>query len=175
MESGTMSARTTMESGTMSAKGHLWPVALVGLLAAGVVTNVAFMVVATRDPSFAVEPDYYRKAVEWDRTMAQEATNAELGWRVAARLEPGVGDTPRILATVRDRDGRPVRGARVSVEAFASVRAGEHTNIGLAPEGDGVYGAALPGARPGLWELRVRVTRGAQVFTQTVEDDLRGR
>ena len=32
------------------------------------------MRIANDDPSFAIEPDYYRKAVTWDSTLAQTFT-----------------------------------------------------------------------------------------------------
>jgi nitrogen fixation protein FixH len=131
------------------------------------------MVVANRDASFAVEPDYYRKAVEWDRTMAQAARNAELGWTVSARLEPGAGDRARLVTLVRDRAGAPLTGAAVVVEAFPSARAREIASVALEPTGDaGVHAGLLPSSRPGLWELRLRVTRGAEVFTRTLSQDL---
>ena len=52
-------------------RGWGWPVFLVGLLVAGVGVNLVLLVAATGDPSFAVERDYYRKGMEWDRTLAQ--------------------------------------------------------------------------------------------------------
>ena len=157
----------------MAAKGRYWPVAIVGLLVSGAAANIGFMVVASRDATFAVEPDYYRKAVDWDRAMAQEARNVELGWRVSAELEAGAGGRARLVARVTDREGRPVSDATVVVEAFPSARAREIASVTLAPAGAaGAYTATLPGARPGLWELRLRVTRGAQVFTRTLSQDL---
>jgi nitrogen fixation protein FixH len=157
----------------MAAKGWYWPVAIVGLLVGGAGANIGFMIVANRDATFAVEPDYYRKAVEWDRTMAQEARNAELGWQVSARLEPIDGGRARLVARVAARDGRPVTGAAVVVEAFPSARARDIASFTLTPAGpDGVYAVTLVRARPGLWELRLRVTRGAEVFTRTLSQDL---
>jgi nitrogen fixation protein FixH len=79
------------------------------------------------------------------------------------------------VARVTDRAGAPVAGARVAVEAFPSARAGQVVAAALEPEGDGVYAAGMPLGRPGLWELRVRVTRGEQVFTRTISQDLAGR
>jgi hypothetical protein len=157
----------------MGAKGRYWPVAIVGLLVSGAAANIGFMIVANRDATFAVEPDYYRKAVDWDRTMAQEARNVELGWRVSAQLEP-IGDgRARLVARVADRDGRPVTDAVVVVEAFPSARAREIASFTLAPAGAaGAYAVTLTRARPGLWELRLRVTRGEQVFTRTLSQDL---
>lgn len=160
----------------MKGKGWYWPLVVIGLLAGGAGSNVWLMLVATGDASFAVEPDYYRKALDWDRTMAQELRNVELGWSVSARLErAGRPGQARLAARVTDRAGAPLGGARVTVEAFASARASRIVSATLDPEGDGVYAASLPAGRPGLWELRVRVTRGADVFTQTISQDLRDR
>jgi len=157
----------------MAAKGWYWPVAIVALLVGGAAANIAFMIVANRDATFAVEPDYYRKAVDWDRTMAQEARNVDLGWQVSMRLEPVDGGRARLVARVADRDGRPVTGAAVVVEAFPSARARDIASFTLAPAGpDGTYAVMLTRARPGLWELRLRVTRGEQVFTRTLSQDL---
>jgi len=160
----------------MNGKGWYWPLVLAGLLVGSAGANIGFMLIATSDPTFAVEPDYYRKAIDWDKTMAQETRNAELGWAVSARLEqaarPGQG---RLVARVTDRAGAPVTGARVAVEAFPSARAGQVVTAALEPEGNGVYAGGIPLGRPGLWELRVRVTRGEQVFTRTLSQDLAGR
>ena len=48
---------------------------IVALLVGGAGANVGLMLVATSDASFAVEPDYYQKALAWDETMAQAARN----------------------------------------------------------------------------------------------------
>jgi nitrogen fixation protein FixH len=157
----------------MSARGWYWPVIIVALLVGGAGANIGLMIVANRDPSFAVEPDYYRKAVEWDRSMAQEARNAALGWRASARLEPADAGRARLVALIRDRAGAPVAGAAVVVEAFPSARAREIASFTLAPAASaGAYTVMLPRARPGLWELRLRVTRGEEVFTRTLSQDL---
>ena len=41
--------------------------------------------IATRDPGFALERDYYQKAVNYDRVIAQRGENARLGWSVVTR------------------------------------------------------------------------------------------
>jgi nitrogen fixation protein FixH len=154
-------------------RGWFWPALVGALLIGGVGANVGLMVAATRDPSFAVERDYYRKALHWDETMAQEATNAALGWSVAVAVEPAeVPGRARIRARVADREGRPVTGARVAVEAFPSARASHVLSLVLPPDAGGGYAATLELERPGLWELRFRVERDGQVFTRTLVRDL---
>jgi nitrogen fixation protein FixH len=153
--------------------GWQWPVIVVALLVVGVGANVGLMVVATRDASFAVEPDYYDKALHWDERMAQEARNAALGWSVGAVLAPAArpGEA-RLTVRLHDRAGQAIDGARVAVQTFHSARARHVLTAMLAPEFAGQYGATLPLDRPGLWEVRLRAERGGQVFTKTLVQDL---
>ena len=68
-------------------RGWQWPVAVGALLALGVGANVVLMLVARSNPSFAVESEYYDKALAWDDRQRQQTHNAELGW--TATLEVG--------------------------------------------------------------------------------------
>ena len=43
-----------------------WPAILLALLGGHAAICVAMIVVATNDPSFAVEPEYYTRALDWD-------------------------------------------------------------------------------------------------------------
>jgi len=153
--------------------GRCWPLIIIALLVGGAGANIGLLVVATGDASFAVEPNYYQKALRWDETMAQEARNAALAWSVTVALDgaSGPGQT-RVTARVTDRAGNPVQGARVAVEVFHSARASQVLAATLAPESPGRYSAPLPLNRSGLWELRLRVERGDQLFTQTLVQDL---
>jgi len=160
----------------MTARGWYWPVAIVGLLLGGAGANIGLMLVATRDPSFSVEPDYYRKAVEWDRTMAQQARNAALGWSLSARFEDDGGPPgSRLRVRAVDRAGAPLSGARVVVEAFPSARASHVSRMTLDAGPDGTHVAAMPPGPAGLWEVRVTVTRGEEVFTAVVAAEREGR
>jgi nitrogen fixation protein FixH len=155
-----------------ASRGWIWPVAIVALLAGSAGANIGFMLIASRDASFAVEPDYYRKAVNWDRTMEQQRVNGALGWTAAAALERTGRGQARLAVRLLDRTGAPVDGASVEVEGFASARAGNRLAARLAATGDGQYAAALPAGRPGLWEIRLRATRGGDVFTRTMTAEL---
>lgn len=159
--------------GAKPSSGKYWPVIVIALLVGGAGANIGLMLVATRDPSFAVEPDYYQKALRWDETMAQEARNAALGWSIAVGFD-GASSPGRVTlaARVSDRAGRALEGARVEVEAFHSARASRVLAATLSPGSAGRYSATLPLDRPGLWELRLRVARGDAVFTRTLVQDL---
>jgi nitrogen fixation protein FixH len=144
-------------------RGWIWPVLLVALLVVGVGANLVLLVVATGDPSFAVERDYYRKGMEWDRTLAQRQADARLGWTLSCEVHGGT-----VEVALRGAAGAPVPGATVSLEGFHNARATQIVTAVLADAGEGTYRARAPIARPGLWELRFRAVRGNDVYTQTV-------
>jgi nitrogen fixation protein FixH len=156
----------------MNRRARWWPLFIIALLVSGAGANVALMVIAMRDPSFAVEPDYYQKALRWDDAMAQERENAALGWSVELGVDAATRSEPtRIALRVSDRDGAPVEHATVQVTAFHNARASQIMAATLAPTRGGRYSAPLPLDRAGLWELRVRVEQGDRIFTQTISQD----
>jgi nitrogen fixation protein FixH len=149
-----------------------WPIAIVGVLVATVGANVAAFIAAVGPQAATVEPDYYRKAVEWDSTLAQRERNAALGWRIDAVLGDVSRDGATLEATLLDPHGAPLDGADVRVEALHN-RDGAHPVAGrLEPAGAGRYAARLPLRRAGLWELRFDVRRQDRRFTSTQRKDV---
>lgn len=156
----------------MIKQGRLWPWALGGVLATTMAGNFWVMRLAGADASFAVEPDYYRKAVTWDSTMAQAARNAELGWQLEAGLAPpGANGQAELSVSLRAADGAPIPNATIRVEASHNARANEVIAAALQPAADGGYAVEIPAVRAGVWELRFEVTRGMDRFTATLRRD----
>lgn len=130
---------------------------------------------ANSDRSFAVEPDYYQKALRWDAQVQQREQTLALGWDV--RLDPGAqGAAGRhVQISIRDRDGRPVEGARVRVTAFPAARAADRFGAEFDPSEPGVYRADMDLAQPGLWEFDVLATRGGDQYTNRLRVSVQGR
>ena len=121
---------------------------------------------SSNDPTFAVEENYYEKAMDWDSHMAQERRNAELGWIVEARVDDSVGNEGVLTITVTDRDSDPIGGARVQIEAFANIRASEKHEMSGVTDERGVCAVRVADVIGGLWEARVKVmTDSEHVFT----------
>jgi nitrogen fixation protein FixH len=154
----------------------LWPLAIVGVLAITVGANAWILYEANRDPNATVvEPDYYRKAVAYDSTLAQARRDRALGWRLAA--EPGAFDpngTPLALA-LTDREGLPIAGASVALVAIHNLDAGRLVSARLVTGADGRATGRLGLDRTGLWELRFDARRGAERFTTDLRCDVAGR
>jgi hypothetical protein len=149
-------------------KGVLWPYVIAGALAAHVVGSLIVVLVATSDPSYAVEEDYYQKAVDWDLKRAQDHTNQDLGWlfEFAVARPERPGDEPTLEVKLRDAAGSPMTGATIAVETFHNSRSGDILRANLLEAGEaGVYRTTLPMRRNGRWELRFTVDRGSEHFT----------
>jgi nitrogen fixation protein FixH len=149
--------------------GSWWPPIIAGALALHVVSSLVVVYMATSDPSYAVEDDYYQKAVAWDEKRAQDRRNEDLGWLLEFSVTPPEkpGDPPILELSLLDVGGEPLIGATVSVEASHNARGDDIVREVLREVGDGAYGASLPMRRNGRWELRFSVDRGTDHFTHT--------
>jgi nitrogen fixation protein FixH len=155
-------------------RGSWWPIGITLVLATTVAGNIWVAKIASDDPSFAIEPDYYQKAITWDSTLAQGRENVQLGWR----LTPALGivaatGKARVSATLTDSAGSPITGAVVKVAALPVARANEVHEATLAAAGAGEYAAQLDSRRQGQWELRFDVRAGSAHFTDVARVEAR--
>jgi nitrogen fixation protein FixH len=146
---------------------------VLGLLGGSVTTCIVLYVMANSDPAFAVEPDYYAKAVAWDAHAAEQQASDTLGWKLSLTTRPLGERQLLVVATIVDARGARVDGARVHLEAFANARARVPQELDLI-EHDGEYHGTLSLTARGLWELRFRAARGQDVLVQMERMDLGG-
>lgn len=146
-----------------------WPAAIVTVFVLHAAGMVTVMVIASRDPSFAVEPNHYQKAVAWDAFSQRRRASRALGWNVTAKSEPGLDarGTRSLELFIADEQGKPVLGARAAVLAFSHARGQERLRVDLVEGESGHYAARAPMARTGIWELRLVAEREGDVFTTT--------
>jgi len=156
-------------------RGQWWPIAITGILATTVGANIWMITIANADPSFAIEKDYYRKALAWDTTLAQAERNAKLGWRLTATMAPTADGGTVIAARLTDSLGVALTGATMRVTALPIARATEAHEMLVAPAGRGEYSARLGPTRGGQWELRFDATIGTERFTQLSRLDVASR
>lgn len=147
----------------------LWPALIAGALAVHVIASLVTVWIATSNPSYAVEEDYYRKAVAWDARRAQERHNRTLGWRLDVKVIPRETSEldPTLAVRLSDAGDRPIGGATVSVETFHNARADQILRAHLAPDDDRGYSTRLEMRRSGVWELRFTVEAAGERFTHT--------
>jgi nitrogen fixation protein FixH len=152
--------------------GRLWPWFVASLLVATAAAQGIMLYAATHDPTFAVVPDYYNKAVAWDSTLAVEEASAALGWRAALDLE-AAGPATAVRVVVTDSAGVPVAGAAVHAELVSNLDAAHPVALALADEGDGRYATTTSALRPGIWDVRLDVRARGSRFTPVVRTEYR--
>ena len=146
----------------MKIPAHIrWPAVIIGALALHVIVSLVTVWIATSNPSYAVEEDYYQKAIHWDEKRAQDGLTAE-AYRYAVTGEPAALD---LVAT--DGSGKPLAGATVTVETFHNTRAGEILRARMVTDHDGRCSATLSARRTGVWEFRFSIEHESDRFTQT--------
>lgn len=151
-----------------------WALVPVALLLSSALGVGAMAVVAARDPHFATEPDYYKKAISWDQTQAQAASNQRLGYAVElpGRITFDAQGRATLELTVRDRLGQPVTGARVTAQAFANAYSGRLVQAVFEERSDGHYRAQLTVNHPGQWVFEVVGEAAGERFTADLRADL---
>ncbi len=153
--------------------GMGWPIGIVAVLGATVIANLVVLRIANGDDAFAIEPDYYKRAVAFDSTLATAKRSAALKWSATAQFLAPTEATQRTLSvTLTDAQGLPVQGATVTVAALANARANQLLTATLHESSPGRYQASLAAAFPGQWEVRIDAVRGVEHFVSTTRTEL---
>lgn len=147
-----------------AARGWHWPLLIVGLLAIPIVAGGYLAYQATHDAGFALEADYYRKAVGWDAQMAQEVVNAQLGWQATMTAKPA-GNSLDVTAEFHTKTGAELPKLTVQIDGFFLARSQDLQEAEMQLGPDGRYHATLHLPHAGLHELHVRATTGQTRFT----------
>ena len=140
----------------------LWPGLIFVFLGANVCVVGITVYFANRADGGATEPDYYRKAINWDQAAAERDRSATLGWKATIATSLNA-----VTLTLTDREGAAVEGATVQAEFFAVLDSGSRVTADFRPAVGGTY--QYSGILPtGTCEFRVRAARGDDVFVKTL-------
>lgn len=139
---------------------RFWAWVPAGLLGVMLVGLGSLATIAADDPGFALERDYYQKAVAFDRELAQRAENARLEWKFDVSAGAlGADGTATMRIEIAGPAG-PLSGARVQVEALRNAAAFRVLEAFLPESGPGQYESELRFDHGGLWEVRVAAEQG---------------
>jgi nitrogen fixation protein FixH len=153
-------------------RGWQWPllVSLALLFTVGV--NVVMLFAAKGDPNgTVVEPDYYRKAVEWDRAMARQSASDALGWTATAELGASSDASRLVRVVLRDSAGVAVPAADVRVTLIHNAEAAKLVEGALEVQPNGDYTGTFLAPHAGRWEVRVTARRGEERFLTTLHTE----
>ncbi|MEO0630065.1 MAG: FixH family protein [Planctomycetota bacterium] len=165
-----MTAHTTAPKRTFRQK-LVWPGIIFMFLGVSFTLMSITLFLAVSDESFGVEENYYAKAVSWDEDSAALAASEQLGWHAEVTLAPSLDLSGKraVMVVVTDAEGNAVEATASPVFAFHHARRNETLEFDLRRIAPGRYSAGAPLTRDGLWQLRMRFTRGHDVFFETID------
>jgi len=144
--------------------GKIWVVAVVGLLMLNVSVCAVTVIAATSNPvAAAVEPDYYQKAVDWDKTRASWPSPDRIGWTVTL-IDRGSGHV-EVQTTAAGSGAVRLTGGRFKARhagATLEVREGE-----LVHDASGRLMWNAEALSPGLWTITVRLQGDGEQVMET--------
>jgi len=151
----------------------IWIGIIVGILGITLVMYGVVIVITMTDPTFSVEPDYDKKALDWDSVQHQMAMNEKLGWQITLKTESAPRRGERLVrVTVCDDEQVPIKEAVIDLVAFHNARASDIYRSQLEYKSDGVYTTIIPIRRAGLWEFRLTVNHKEQIFTEKIRKSI---
>jgi nitrogen fixation protein FixH len=143
-----------------------WPLIVVGLLLGHLSIMVTAVVLATGDKSFAVLPNYYDKAVNWDKNQAELRASEELGWQVTVIPSADVGPTGHrgLTVSVADAAGQPVADAVVDLTWYHHKRPNELLKAAFHTDRAGRAAETVVMRGEGFYQVNVTATAGGRRF-----------
>ena len=157
-----------------SKAGAIWAWVPVGLLVCMFFGIGTLAYIAIDDPNFALEPDYYAKALHWDQAQSQLRENDTLGYDLELRqpLVMSAAGQVQVELELKDRNAAGISGASLEVSAFPNAFAGRVEHLVLEEVAPGVYRGTLSHGIPGLWELRCSVSVGTAHYARALRSDV---
>ena len=122
--------------------------AVVGFFAIVIAVDVSFAVFAYRTFPGEVSATPYEDGVAYNRTLAQMARQAKLGWTPVASVAADGG----LRLQVRDAAGHPVRGLRVTARMERPATETGRLALTFQETEPGVY-RARPAKVTGAWDV----------------------
>jgi nitrogen fixation protein FixH len=134
-----------------------WGSFVVGFLGLQVIIGIVAFFLATGDPSVAVVPNYYQKALDFDKQQAIELASSKLSWDAKVEISEikTVEGYRDVDVRLLDRDGQPVKNLDGNLKLYHHARAADVQAVELEAVGDGNYRGRAKMPREGLWQIEM--------------------
>jgi nitrogen fixation protein FixH len=142
-----------------------WVLGWLGLLTTVVGVNVAFIVTAFNTSPGLVEEDYYEQGRYHDTNYQKKmAARNRLGWEIRLQTPDKIllGQGANYSIIVQDRNGNPLKDARVTLHAYRPSDATADMTMELERIANGVFQSKLALPLKGLWDLNISVSQGEE-------------
>ena len=136
------------------------PWLFVGGMAVVFLANAALIYFAAHSWTGLEVQHPYENGVGYNKALAAQARQEQLGWAIEARLAGPAGRAVLTL-TITGRNGQPLTDLEVRAKLERPIGSPETQQLELRPAAGGVYAAAAPALRSGQWDAEVTATRGS--------------
>lgn len=143
---------------------HPVPLAFIGGFVLVIAVNGLMMWLAIASFSGLYSDHAREHGVTYNRIIAEQKARDALGWKVATSWQ---SDTQRLGISLADADGKPLAGARVSVELVRPAEKHAPIDADLADLGGGRFGARIDLPLRGNWDLDIAVEAKGRHFAVT--------
>ncbi len=139
--------------------GRFIPWLFVGGMAIVFLANGALIYFAAHSWTGLEVQHPYEDGVGYNKALAAEARQEQLGWAIDARLS-GPADRAVLSLTITGRDGQPLTGLDVRAKLERPIGAPEAQRLDLRPAAKGLYVTAATALHPGQWDAEITALRG---------------
>jgi len=144
-----------------------WVLGWLALITVVLSVNVVFITLAVTTNPGLVSKDYYERGRDHERHyLDRKNERTKLGWTTSLEVPDSIqlGATQTYRFTVVDREGQPLKGAKVVLNAFRPSDANADFSEVLTETAPGRYEGAVTFPMKGIWDLLVHVERDSKGF-----------
>lgn len=145
------------------------PYIFIGFFVGLVVLQSIFVVTAFRTFPGTVTAHPFQRGQTFNAILEEAEAQRSLGWSIRVAFDGTAGMASPISVDVRDRSGRPIENARVTVIAEILTRHAQAFSFGLREGEPGRYAATLKLPIGGRWNLRTHVEKDGFHFREATE------
>ncbi len=135
------------------------------LLIAGVNAIFIYKAVATHTGTIVDSP--YERGLDYNKTLAAARAQEKFDWRVAVGIEKMTELQYEVSLFIHDSKGNGKDAVLFDVAVLRPVDSREDLTPVFKAEGVGKYSSHIRFPKPGKWEVKARVVRGAETFYLT--------
>lgn len=149
---------------------RFWVSLVVTFLGLQIVIGIASVRLATGDSSVAIVPDYHTTALNWDAHRRRNTAADRLGIQIVVKPS-NVADSQgnrAIEVLVTDDDSQPMSNFSLSASVYHHTAANDDRIISFKHVGEGRYLSLAPMAKPGLWQLVLKMDGAEEPIVQTL-------
>jgi nitrogen fixation protein FixH len=151
-------------STTLTSRGRYIPWLFVLGFALVVAVNGTMIWFAVGSFSGLYTPKPRDRGLRYNDVLTAQQSRDVLGWRIDSKWQP---ESHQLDLALFDRDGRPLAGARATVDLVRPAEKRPPLSIDMAVVGPGQFAGTADLPARGNWDIDIVIERDGQRFAQT--------